>query len=70
LNREKYSLNCYSKIPEDFFIKMGTPLQRAQAIDAVFRDSAIPAMKMNDKSIVFQSVSIFDRYFQSEFRAY
>lgn len=63
ISRER--LNTFQNLMshgEDFDAKFGDRVQRAFAIDAIFRDAAIPAMQMNDKSVVFQCISIFDRY--------
>ena len=34
-------------------------------IDRIFGVAAMPEMQLTDKSVVFQSISFFDRYFDS-----
>jgi hypothetical protein len=68
LGREKHIFSSkVGRFDKDFEVKMGDRIQRALGFDIIFRDSNIPAMKMDDKQIVFQCFAIFDRYFQAQF---
>jgi hypothetical protein len=48
---------------DEFSIKFGSRKFRAYLIDQLFNVASQPEMQMSDKSVIFQAISIFDRYY-------
>lgn len=47
----------------EFEIKFGSRKTRAYLINELFGIASRPELQMNDKSILFQAISLFDRYY-------
>lgn len=54
--------NLFDLGPE-FESKYGSRRARAILIDKIFGVASQPELQMSDKSIIYQAVSIFDRYY-------
>ena len=48
---------------DEFEIKFGSRKTRAYLIDQLFGVASKPEMQMSDKSVIFQAISLFDRYY-------
>ena len=69
--REKH--NCFENLfnhGDEFGLKFGTRKHRMYFIDRIFSVAAQPEMQMADKSVVYQAISFFDRYFHSTAQKY
>lgn len=60
------SKHCSEEVCAEFDFKYGDKRQRAHLVDSLFAAGALPALNMSDKSLIYQAVSIFDKFWNNE----
>lgn len=60
------SQHCSDEVCDEFDFKYGGKRQRAHLVDKIFAAGSLPALNMSDKSLIYQAISIFDKYWNNE----
>lgn len=64
INREKINvIKNHMEYGDDYEFLFGNSMMRAYVINKIFNLAATPELKMTDKGIIYQSISILDKYY-------
>ena len=54
----------------EFQIKFGDVRLRASLVDKIFNIGSMPELNQQDKSVLFQTIAIFDKFYENEARTF